>query len=466
MGIPAIDYFSGMKIESVNPATGELAFSYPALSNEVLQESLEVSGRIFEWWSRSSFKERSELLLRVAQILEDKKVFYARLMAEEMGKLYTAGIAEIEKCAWVCRYYATEAEAMLKDEWVPTGARKSYISYRPLGSVLAVMPWNFPFWQVFRFAAPAIMAGNTILLKHASNVPACAVEIEKIFRDAGAMGGVFQTLLISSREVEQCIAHPAVKAVTLTGSTDAGRKVAALCGKYLKKCVLELGGSDPYIILHDADLAVAVKSCVSARLVNAGQSCVAAKRFIIDKQIYDEFRQRFMEEMRKIVLGFPMAERTQLGPMASVALRDELHEQVQRSVAMGAQLDVGGYIPQGMGAFYPATVLSNVQPGMPAFDEELFGPVAALISAQDEADAIMLANDSSFGLGAAIFSRDTEYAEKVGRELLDCGMVFINESVRSDPRLPFGGIKDSGYGRELSHFGIREFTNIKTMYVA
>lgn len=455
-----------MKIQSVNPATGAPAFSYDALPDDLLQESLEVSGRTFEWWSRSSFQERSKLLLNVADILEEKKTFYARLMAEEMGKLQAAGIAEIEKCVAVCRYYAQHAPEMLKDEQVATEARKSFISYRPLGSILAVMPWNFPFWQVFRFAAPALMAGNTILLKHASNVPACAVEIEKAFRDAGSMGGLVQTLLIPASKVEACIAHSAVKAVTFTGSTEAGRMVAALAGQHLKKCVLELGGSDPYIILHDADIQSAVKTCVAARLVNAGQSCVAAKRFIIDAQVYDQFRQRFIDEMQKIILGFPMAERTQLGPMASVSLRDELHQQVLKSIEMGAVLETGGNIPPNPGAFYPATVLSDVKKGMPAFDEELFGPVAALIKAKDEADAIMLANDSEFGLGAAIFSRDIEYAEEVGKELIDAGMVFVNDYVRSDPRLPFGGLKKSGYGRELSYFGIREFCNIKTVFVS
>jgi succinate-semialdehyde dehydrogenase / glutarate-semialdehyde dehydrogenase len=455
-----------MKIQSVNPATGDLAFSYDTLPDDLLKESLEVSGRTFEWWSRSSFQERSSLLLKVADILDAKKSFFARIMAEEMGKLMSAGIAEVEKCAMVCRYYAEEAPRMLKDEPASTNARKSYVSYRPMGAILAVMPWNFPFWQVFRFAAPALMAGNTVVLKHASNVPACAVEIEKVFRDAGAMGGLFQTLLIPSSKVAQCIAHPAIKSVSFTGSTQAGSEIAALAGRYLKKCVLELGGSDPYIILQDADIASAVQTCVQARLINAGQSCVAAKRFIIDAQVYEQFKARFVEEMSKIVLGFPMAERTQLGPLASVTLRDELHRQVLKSIEMGAILETGGHLSPSPGAFYPATVLSEVQPGMPAFDQELFGPVAALIKAKDEADAIMLANDSDFGLGAAIFSRDTEYAEKVGRELIDAGMVFINDFVRSDPRLPFGGIKQSGYGRELSHFGIREFCNIKTVYVA
>lgn len=455
-----------MLLQSVNPATGQPAFAFEMLSDELLVERLEVSERTFHWWSRSEMGERSALLRRVADLLESKKAYYARLMAEEMGKLYTSGLAEIEKCAWVCRYYADHAASMLKDERVETDARKSYVSFQPMGTILAIMPWNFPFWQVFRFAAPAIMAGNTVLLKHASNVPACAVEIEKLFRAAGALSGLFQTLLIPSAKVEQCIAHPAVSAITLTGSTEAGRQVAAIAGKHLKKCVLELGGSDPYIILKDADLPAAVKTCVTARLVNAGQSCVAAKRFIIDAAVYDDFCQRFTAAMQSVVMGFPMADNTQLGPMATVALRNELHDQVRRSLQMGAKLQTGGEIPASPGAFYPATVLGEVTKGMPAFDEELFGPVAALVRAKDEADAIMLANECDFGLGAAIFSRDIEYAEQVGKELIEAGMVFINDFVRSDPRLPFGGIKLSGYGRELSHFGIREFCNIKTVYVA
>ena len=457
---------SNMKIESINPATGFPAFSYDALTDDVLMESLAVSGRAFDWWSRTSFQERSELLNRVADILESKKTYFARLMAEEMGKLYASGIAEIEKCAWVCRHFASHGEALLQSETIATEARKSYVSFKPLGAILAVMPWNFPFWQVFRFAAPAIMAGNTILLKHASNVPACAVEIEKIFRDAGAISGLFQTLLIHTSKVETCLSHPVVKAVTLTGSTEAGREIGAMAGHYLKKCVLELGGSDAYIILKDADLPFAVKTCVQSRLINSGQSCVSAKRFIVDAAVYDVFRKRFTDEMNKVILGFPMADRTELGPLASIQQRDRLHDQVLRSVKMGAVLETGGQIPPSNGAFYPATVLSNVKKGMPAFDEELFGPVAAIIKAEDEADAIMLANDSVFGLGAAIFSRDIEYAEEVGRELLDVGMVFINEMVKSDPRLPFGGIKESGFGRELSSWGIREFTNIKTVYIA
>jgi succinate-semialdehyde dehydrogenase/glutarate-semialdehyde dehydrogenase len=395
-----------------------------------------------------------------------KKDYLARLMSEEMGKIYSSGIAEIEKCIWVCRFYARQGVEMLQDEPVETDARKSYVSYQPLGAVLGIMPWNFPFWQVFRFAIPAIMAGNTVLLKHASNVPACAMAIEKLFLEAGFAPGVFQTLLVGSGAVESCIAHPAVKAVSLTGSSDAGRKVAAIAGFHLKKCVLELGGSDPYIILKDADIPKAVKICVQARLVNAGQSCIAGKRFIVEEAVYETFRKMFVEAMSKIVLGYPMSDHTQLGPMASIALRDQLHYQVQRTIDMGAICETGGFIPPNTGAFYPATVLSDVKPGMPAYDEELFGPVAVLMKAKDETEAIQLANDNPYGLGAAIFSRDKEYAEQVAREMIDAGVCFVNEQVKTDPRLPFGGIKFSGYGRELSALGIREFVNAKTVYVA
>jgi succinate-semialdehyde dehydrogenase/glutarate-semialdehyde dehydrogenase len=455
-----------MFIQSINPATGFEAYSFQSLNDEDLEEFLNVSKRSFEIWSRSSFDERSDLILNVAQLLEKKKIHLARLMAEEMGKLYASGIAEIEKCIFLCRYFAEHSDSMLQDTLVETEARKSYIAFRPLGTLLAVMPWNFPFWQVLRCAIPAIMAGNTVLLKHSSLVPACAVEIEKIFKEANAPAGVFKTLLIHNDQIEKCIAHASVSAVSFTGSTEAGKVIAALSGKYLKKCVLELGGSDPYIVLKDADISHAVKICVQARITNSGQSCIAAKRFIIDQNIYDVFAKKFVEEMNKLVMGFPMAEPTNIGPLASIKLRDQLHAQVKESVKMGAKIETGGMIPPNSGAFYPPTVLSNVQPGMPAFSEELFGPVAALIKAEDEVDAIMLANDSLFGLGAAIFSRDIDYAENIGKELVEAGSIFINEAVHSDPRLPFGGIKMSGFGRELSSFGIKEFCNIKTIYVS
>ncbi|RMI03532.1 MAG: NAD-dependent succinate-semialdehyde dehydrogenase, partial [Calditrichaeota bacterium] len=375
------------------------------------------------------------------------------------------GRAEAEKCAWVCDYYAEKTEEFLQPEFIPTDAGKSYVTFNPLGVVLAVMPWNFPFWQVFRFAAPALMAGNVAVLKHASNVPGCALAIEEIFREVGFPENVFRTLLVGSPRVEQIIEHPLVKAVTLTGSTPAGRAVARKAGEMLKKTVLELGGSDPYLILEDADLSATVATCVASRLINSGQSCIAAKRFIVVEAIREEFEQQFVELMRTKTMGDPLDEGTDIGPQARHDLRDELHRQVVQSLEKGARCLLGGEIPPGKGAFYPPTVLTDVRPGMPAFDEETFGPVAAIIPVRDEAEAIQVANNSPFGLGAAVFSRDVARAERIAAEELEAGCCFVNAFVKSDPRLPFGGIKESGYGRELSHYGIKEFLNIKTVYI-
>lgn len=455
-----------MLIQSINPLNGELAYSYASFSKEEIDEKLEKSDATFELWSRTTFEERKELVLAIAHVLQHKKKYLARVMAEEMGKLFKDGIAEIEKCVSLCEYYAEYSESFLADEVVETEASKSYYCYRPLGALLAIMPWNFPFWQVFRCAIPTIMAGNTVLLRHSSLVPECAMLIEKIFHEAGAPDGLFQTLLVEDEWVEKCIAHPAVKAVSFTGSTRVGKIIASISGKYLKRTVLELGGSDPYIILEDADISHAVKTCVASRIVNSGQSCIAAKRFIVVQKVYDEFLNKFIEEMGRLSIGSPTADRTDIGPLASIGHRENLHDQVQESIALGAKVLLGGHRPNNAGAYYAPTILVDVAPGMPAFDEELFGPVAAIIKAEDEVDAIMLANQSSYGLGAAIFSRDIDYAETVGRELIDVGAVFINEAVRSDVRLPFGGVKQSGYGRELSKLGIREFCNIKTVYIA
>ncbi len=455
-----------MLIQSINPLTGDVAYTHEAFSEEKLEEVLDISEKAFELWSRSSFPERSALINRVADVLEKDKKHLARVMAEEIGKLYRDGVAEIEKCIWLCRYFAEHAESYLADKIVETEARKSYYCYRPLGAVLAVMPWNYPFWQVFRCAVPAIMAGNTVLLRHSLLVPECAVEIENIFLKADAPQGVFQTLLVEDSLTEYCIAHPSVQAVTFTGSTRIGRMIASWSGKYLKRTVLELGGSDPYIVLRDANISHAVQTCINARIVNSGQSCIAAKRFIVVEKIYDEFVRKFIEKMSHLSLGSPLADRTDIGPLASIRHRDRLHQQVKDSIELGAKIRLGGYKANNPGAYYSATVLTEVRPGMPAFDEELFGPVAAVIKAEDEVDAIMLANQSSYGLGAAIFSEDTEYAEKIGRELVESGMVFINEAVRSDPRLPFGGVKHSGYGRELSKEGIRSFCNVKTILIS
>ncbi len=391
---------------------------------------------------------------------------YAALMATEMGKPVAQGRAEVEKCAWVCDYYADEAPRFLAPEDVATDATRSFVTYQPLGVVLAVMPWNFPLWQVFRFAAPSLMAGNAGVLKHSSNVMGCALAIEAVFRDAGFPEDLFRTLVIGSSRVPGVIAAPQVKAVTLTGSTPAGQAVAAAAGAVLKKTVLELGGSDPYVVLEDADLDLAAETCVSSRLINSGQSCIAAKRFVVVRPILDAFTERYVEKMRAKKTADPFEDGVDVGPQARRDLRDELHRQVQESVARGANLLLGGAAPDGPGAFYPPTVLADVKPGMPAYDEELFGPVAAIIAAEDEADAIRIANDSVFGLGAAVFTRDVERGQRIAVEELEAGSCFVNAFVKSDPRLPFGGIKESGYGRELSVFGIREFVNIKTVYVA
>lgn len=448
----------------INPATAEVEKTYQKDNQTEVKEKIKAAQQVQQSWREESFSQREELLYRAADILEAQKSKFAGLMTREMGKLYRDAVAEAEKCAWVCRYYAEHAAAFLADEVKETDASRSYVRFEPLGVVLAVMPWNFPFWQVFRCAAPAVMAGNAVLLKHASNVPGCALAIESVFRDAGFPKGVFQTLLIDSEATAEVIAAPEVKAVSLTGSEAAGKAVAKLAGNHLKKCVLELGGSDPYLILEDADLEQAAKVCAKGRLLNNGQSCIGAKRFIVVERVYDEFLRLFKAEMAAAVMGDPMEESVDLGPMAREDLRDDLHDQVAKSLKKGARCVLGGEVPDRKGAFYPATILTEVAPGQPAYDEELFGPVASVIKVQDEPEAIRVANDSPFGLGAAIFTRNTEAGERIAREI-ESGSVFINAMVKSDPRLPFGGIKNSGFGRELSEFGIREFVNIKTIYV-
>lgn len=448
----------------INPATSEVEKTYPKDSKATINEKIKVAHQRQQSWRDESFFQRAELMIQAAEILESKKEVYAKLMTTEMGKLYKDAISEVEKCAWVCRFYADEAPTFLADQIKGSDASKSYISFEPLGVVLAIMPWNFPFWQVFRCAAPAIMAGNTVLLKHASNVPGSALAIEEVFQEAGFPKGVFQSLMISSKATAEVIAAPEVKAVSLTGSEAAGRAVAKLAGEHLKKSVLELGGSDPYLILADADLEQAATVCAKGRLLNNGQSCIGAKRFIIVEQVYEEFLQLFTEKMEAAVMGDPMEDGVDLGPMAREDLRDDLHEQVTKSLEKGAKCILGGKVPSRKGAYYPATILTEVAPGQPAYDEELFGPVASVIKVKDEPEAIQVANDSPFGLGAAIFTRDADAAERIAREI-ESGSVFINAMVKSDPRLPFGGIKNSGYGRELSEYGIREFVNIKTIYV-
>jgi succinate-semialdehyde dehydrogenase/glutarate-semialdehyde dehydrogenase len=403
---------------------------------------------------------------KAGQLLRQRARDYGRLMAEEMGKPIGGGIAEVEKCASACDYFADNAEAFLAPEAIPIEGAKAYVVFQPIGVVLAVMPWNFPFWQVFRFVAPGLMAGNAGVLKHASNVPGCAKAIEEVLRDAGFPQDLFRTLMIGSRAVEAVIEHPKIRAVTLTGSEPAGRAVARKSGEVLKKTVLELGGSDPYLVLKDADVEKAAAISTKARLVNSGQSCIAGKRFIVVEPLRERFEALFVEKMRAARMGDPLDEATDVGPMARHDLRDDLHGQVEDSIGKGARLLCGGQIPDGAGAFYPPTVLSDVRKGMAAYGEELFGPVAAIISARDEAEAVAIANDSDFGLGAGIITSDTAHAERLAVEQVEAGAVFINGAVASNVALPFGGIKNSGYGRELSHYGIKEFVNVKTIVVA
>ena len=453
-----------MSITSINPATGDTIETYEEMTAAAAAGAVERAHDAWRGWRTVPFADRARLMRNTAAILRDRKSKLAKLMALEMGKPLKQGAAEAEKCAWVCDYYAEHAAAHLAPDNVQTDAAASYVAFEPLGVVLAVMPWNFPLWQVYRFAAPALMAGNVGVLKHASNVPGCAVVIEAIFRQAGFPADAFRTLLIGSKGVKDVIEHPLVRAVTLTGSTPAGRAVASQAGAALKKTVLELGGSDPYIVLEDADLDRAAEICVNSRLINSGQSCIAAKRFIAVAEIRAAFTERFVELMKAKRMGDPLEDATDVGPQARRDLRDDLHEQVTASVAHGATLRLGGVVPPGDGAYYPPTVLTGVGPGMPAYHEELFGPVAAIIGAADEADAVRIANDSIFGLGAAVFTKDLARGERVARAL-DAGSTFVNAAVASDPRLPFGGIKQSGYGRELGSYGIREFVNAKTVYV-
>jgi succinate-semialdehyde dehydrogenase/glutarate-semialdehyde dehydrogenase len=454
-----------MIIESINPATGEKIQSYTLYTEKEVSDKINATHQAWESWKNSSFSKRSELLNKMADVLITRKAEWANLMAIEMGKPVTQGIAEVEKCASVCKYYAEHAKDHLADILVETEASKSFVAFKPIGIVLAIMPWNYPFWQVFRFLAPALAAGNCGVLKHASNVPGCALAIEEIVKQAGFPDHVFSTLLINSKDVEKVIAHPHVKAVTLTGSGPAGSKVAQKAGELMKKTVLELGGSDAYVVLADADLDLAVKACVEGRLLNSGQSCIAAKRFIVVTPLLEKFTEQYVKLMKAKVMGDPLNERTEVGPQARIDLRDELHKQVLDSIKAGAICRLGGELPNDKTAFYPPTVLMNVKKGMPAFDEELFGPVAAIIEARDEAHALSLANDSIFGLGGAVFTKDVKRGEHIAANLIQSGSCFVNAFVKSDPRLPFGGINQSGYGRELGLFGIREFVNIKTVYI-
>ena len=453
-----------MAIESRNPATGELLETFEPTSPAEIERVLARAADAFDDWRRRRFAERADVLRRAAGRLRAEKTEHARTMALEMGKPVAQGEEEIEKCAWACEFFAEHGEAFMAEEPRKTEALRSYVRFDPLGAVLAVMPWNFPFWQVFRFAAPALMAGNVGILKHASNVPRCALAIPALLRAAGAPEGVFQTALVGPDAVSGLVADRRVAAVTLTGSDTAGRRVAESAGRALKKTVMELGGSDPFIVLADADLDAAARTAATARLVNSGQSCIAAKRFIAVEDVADAFVERFVAEMRARNMGDPLDRATQVGPQARHDLRDQLHHQVEESVARGARLLLGGRVPDGPGAFYPPTVLAGVSRGMPAFDEETFGPAAAVIRARDEGDAIALANHSSYGLGASLWTTDRARAERLAAEI-QAGVVVVNGQVRSDPRMPFGGVKDSGWGRELSEFGMREFVNVKSVIV-
>ena len=453
-----------MPIASINPTTGETLKSFSALTAAQLEEKLQLAAETFRAYRHTPMNERASMMQRAAEILEADKQALGKMMTAEMGKPIKAAVAEAEKCAWVCRYYAENAQSHLADQVVETNAQKSYVRFQPLGPVLAVMPWNFPFWQVFRFAAPALMAGNVGLLKHASNVPQCALAIEDIFARAGFPKGSFQTLLTGSDAVEGILNDRRVVAATLTGSEPAGRSVAAIAGKQIKKTVLELGGSDPFIVMSSANFEEAVTTAVKARTINNGQSCIAAKRFIVAAGIYDEFERRFVEEMRALKIGDPMEESTDIGPLATPQIVNDLDEQVKKAVASGARVLTGGKKIDRPGNFFEPTVLVDVDINAPVSCEEIFGPVAMLFRASDINEAIGIANATQFGLGSSAWTNDAnEQAQFI--EELEAGSVFINGMVASDPRLPFGGVKNSGYGRELAEFGIREFVNIKTVWV-
>ena len=454
-----------MRFDTVNPATGEKINSYAAMTDAEVDAVLDDCLAAQKSWEQTPVSERSRLMMALNEVLLDNKERYARVMTEEMGKIYLQGIAEIEKCAWGCRFYAENAEQFLQPETVKTEAWKSFVNFRPLGVVLAIMPWNFPYWQVFRFAAPALMAGNGALLKHAPSVIGCSLEIEQMFAEAGFPENLFRSLLIDIPQTTKVIHDSRIAAVTITASVNAGRAVASEAGRALKKCVLELGGSDPFIVLEDADIDLAAEVGVIARYQNSGQSCIAAKRFIVVDAVYDEFERKFVAAVEKLKMGDPMDEDVYVGPMARLDLRDALADQVRRSVMAGAKVLLGGEIPEGPGAFYPATILADVTEGMAAWSEELFGPVATLIRVRDEEEAIAVANATEFGLGGAVWTSDLERGERIAAEEIESGIAFVNDMSKSDPRMPFGGIKHSGFGRELSVFGIREFVNIHSVWV-
>lgn len=454
-----------MAFDIINPTNGEKVNSFDAMSPDDVGAILSQCHAAQRAWAATSFEERAQRMRAAQKVLLNSKEDYARLMTREMGKIYPQGVAEIEKCAWACEYYAEHAERFLASEDVETGAHHSFVTYKPLGVVLAVMPWNFPFWQVFRFAAPALIAGNGAVLKHAPNVFGCALAIEDVFRQAGFPDHLFRSLLIDVPQTTEVIRNPLVAAVTITSSVNAGRSVASEAGKVLKKCVLELGGSDPYIVLEDADIDKAVEVGIVARFQNSGQSCIAAKRFIVVGAVYDEFEKKFVDKVRQLKMGDPAEDGVYIGPLARVDLRDGLHDQVRRTVDAGAKLLIGGEVPDGPGAWYPPTVLAGVTEGMPAWSEELFGPAATLIKVRDEREAIEVANGTEFGLGGAVWTQDLARGERIAADEIESGAAFVNDMSKSDPRMPFGGIRNSGYGRELSIFGIREFVNVHAVWV-
>ena len=453
-----------MALQSINPATGKLIATFEEPSLAEIRDLIRKTGEAYLQWEETIFAERSHLMKRAAQHLRANGEHYGRIMTEEMGKPIAQSIAEVEKCAWVCDYYAEQAEGFLRDELIETEAGKSYVRFDPLGIILAVMPWNFPFWQVFRFAAPALMAGNAALLKHSSNVPRSSLAIEEVFQKAGFPLHLFTTLLIGSKLVADVIQDERIKAITLTGSEDAGSKVAEIAGREIKKTVMELGGSDPFIILKDADITACATVGAQARTINTGQSCIAAKRFIVAQERANEFEKLFTENMERLKVGDPLDKETQIGPLARGDLVLELDKQVQDSIAQGAKLLTGGKRLAREGYYYAPTVLTNVRKGMSVYEEETFGPVAAIIRVRDEEEALQVANDSRFGLGASLWTKDLKRAEELARKI-NSGAVFVNAMVKSDPRLPFGGVKKSGYGRELSHYGIKEFVNIKSVWI-
>ncbi|MCX6279512.1 MAG: NAD-dependent succinate-semialdehyde dehydrogenase [Bacteroidetes bacterium] len=452
-------------MKSINPATGELVCEYAEHSDIEARQIIQEVHSAWLDWKETPFSHRALYLRKTSQILREKKDHYARLMTIEMGKLLRESATEIEKCAWVCDFYAEHAEEMLKDEVIQTDASRSFVTFQPVGVVLAVMPWNFPFWQVFRFAAPALMAGNAAALKHASNVPGCALAIEEIFREAGFTPNLFRTLLIPSGSVKAVLDNPFIAAATLTGSEAAGSDVASFAGKRIKKTVLELGGTDPVRVLDDADLNAAVKAAVISRMINQGQSCIAAKRFIVMKNVLPQFETAMKTAFESLLIGDPLDSKTQVSPLARPDLVDEIEKQVTASIHAGARLVTGGKRINRLGSYFQPTILSDVKKGMPVYSEETFGPVVSIIAVSNEQEAIEVANDSDFGLGGCVWTRDLLRGERIARKV-ETGAMFVNGMTKSDPRLPFGGIKKSGYGRELASYGIKEFVNIKTIWIA